>query len=92
MSATQAELAEASKLAAMLLYLEMNPAQLYKCQHDEKVARAEMAHFGLSPSTIEVVIRGNLEEVGTIIQFLLPHAGVGAVVGPGSAAKKKDRP
>jgi hypothetical protein len=76
----------------LLLYLEMNPAQLEKFQNDAKVARDEMAHFGLSQTTIEVVIRGDLQEVGTIFKLLVPHAGVGAVVGGGPTPKKKDRP
>lgn len=74
---------EASKLAALLLHLEMNPQELKRYQKSPKIARSEMAHFGLSKETIEVVINGDLCEFAKLFAPIRIHAGVGvAMIGP----------
>jgi len=74
---------EASKLAALLLHLEMNPQELKRYQKNRRIARAELAHFGLSKKTVDVVINGNLEAFGELFAVVRTQAGVGvAVIGP----------
>jgi hypothetical protein len=73
-------MSEGSKLAALLLHLEMDPHELKRYRKSRRIARAEMAHFGLSKETIEVVISGNLEKFCQIFDAVRVHAGVGAAV------------
>jgi hypothetical protein len=68
---------EASKLATLLLHLEMNPEELERYRKNPRIARAEMAHFGLSKETIEVVISGDLCEFAKLFSALRIHAGIG---------------
>jgi len=73
-------MSEASKLAALLLHLEMNPEELEMYNHDPKYAREHLAHFGLQPETIDVVLTGSLEQFAAIFEPLRSHAGVGVAV------------
>jgi hypothetical protein len=72
-------MSEASKLATLLLHLELNPSELTKYQNDPNYMRQELAHFGLSHETIDVVMSGDLEELGKVFKEIAGHlAHVGA--------------
>lgn len=76
---------EAARLSVLLLHLEMNPDELQSFETDEKAARDEMAHFGLSQDTIEIVCSKNLEEFAKRFPFMA-HLAVG---GPHPRPPKK---
>jgi len=72
---------EASRLAELLLHLEMNPKELRRYKDDREAARAELAHFGLSRKTIDVVLNGDLLAFGMLFRRSIAiHTQVGHVV------------
>jgi hypothetical protein len=74
-----AESSEGSKLAALLLHLELNPDELARYQRDPEYMREELTHFGLSQTTIDTVMKGDLAAFGVLFGTLRSHLGVGVV-------------
>lgn len=73
-------MSDATKLAVLFLYLEMNPDELEVFRSSKKTKRAVMRQFGLSQKTINVVIREDYEEFHRLFRKFIPHAGVGTIV------------
>jgi hypothetical protein len=73
-------MSEAQKLAALLLHLELHPAELKRYRTDEKIMRRELEHFGLSKKTIDVVLNKDLAEFGNLFSMLRKLVGFGAAM------------